>query len=105
MRKIDTARCEEIYMNLQPALRKGQPAAVLAGIRVLGHKARINGYSAPQKLEVTGRDGAPVPVSIGLSDDTVDAIYQHLTAGVLGNSQTEQETISPGPSKSGSKKR
>jgi hypothetical protein len=103
MRKIDTERCEEIYMNLQPALRKGQPTAVLAGMKVLGHKARINGYAAPQRVELTGRDGAAVPVSLGLSDETVEAIYQRLTAGVLGNPRTQQESTMPDPSKSGLK--
>jgi hypothetical protein len=44
-------------MNLQPSIRKGNPRAVEVGIKVLDHVARINGYAAPQKHELTGEDG------------------------------------------------
>jgi hypothetical protein len=27
---------------------------------VLGHKARVNGYGAPQRHELTGKDGKPL---------------------------------------------
>lgn len=60
LRKLDTARCEEMYAGLQPAIRKGMPKAVEAGVRVLGHKARLNGYAAPQRHEPSGREGRPL---------------------------------------------
>ena len=59
-RKLDTSRCEEMFMNLQPGIRKGNARAVEVGIRVLDHKAKINGYAAPQKHELTGKDGKPL---------------------------------------------
>ncbi|MGO9268220.1 MAG: hypothetical protein ACLQBA_25595 [Candidatus Binataceae bacterium] len=59
-RKLDTARCDEMFMNLQPSIRKGNVRAVEAGIKVLGHSARINGYAAPQRHELTGKDGKPL---------------------------------------------
>jgi hypothetical protein len=59
-RKLDTARCEEMFMNLQPGIRKGNPRAVEVGIKVLDHSARINGYAAPQRHELTGKDGRPL---------------------------------------------
>jgi hypothetical protein len=34
--------------------------AVEVGIRLLDHAARINGYAAPQKHEVSGKDGKPL---------------------------------------------
>jgi hypothetical protein len=60
MRKLDTARSEEMFFNLQPAIRKGKERAVEAGIKLLDHSARINGYTAPQRHELTGKDGRPL---------------------------------------------
>jgi hypothetical protein len=59
-RKLDTARSEDLFMNLQPAIRKGNARAVEVGIKVLDHTARINGYAAPQRHELTGKDGKPL---------------------------------------------
>jgi hypothetical protein len=59
-RKLDTARCDEMFKNLQPGIRKGKVRAIEAGIKVLGHSARINGYAAPQRHELTGKDGKPL---------------------------------------------
>jgi hypothetical protein len=73
-RKLDTARCEEMLMNLQPAIRKGNPRAVEVGVKLLGHTARINGYAAAQKHELTGKDGKPLTLvqlleAVGPIDD------------------------------------
>jgi hypothetical protein len=59
-RKLDTDRCEEMFLNLQPGIRKGNPRSVEAGVKVLRHNAQINGYAAPQKHELTGKDGKPL---------------------------------------------
>jgi hypothetical protein len=59
-RKLDTARCEEMLMNLQPGIRKGNVGSVEAGVRILDHTARINGYGKPNRHELTGRDGKPL---------------------------------------------
>jgi hypothetical protein len=55
LRKLDSARCEDMFLSLQPGIRKGDPRSVEVGVRVLVHKADLNGYRAPAKLEVTGR--------------------------------------------------
>jgi hypothetical protein len=60
LRKLDNSRSEELYMNLQPGIRKGNPRAVEVGIKVLDHTAKINGYAASQKHELTGKDGKPL---------------------------------------------
>jgi hypothetical protein len=60
LRKVDHARSEEMFLNLQPAIRKGNVRAIETGIKVLGHSARINGYAAPEKHELTGKDGKPL---------------------------------------------
>jgi hypothetical protein len=59
-RKLDSARCEDMFLNLQPGIRKGNPRSVEAGVRVLRHTAQINGYTVPQRHELTGRDGKPL---------------------------------------------
>lgn len=59
-RKVDTARCEEMFLNLQPGIRKGHPRSIEAGVKVLRHAAQINGYAAPQRHELTGKDGSPL---------------------------------------------
>jgi hypothetical protein len=60
LRKIDQARSEEMFLNLQPAIRKGNVRAIETGIKVLGHAAKIQGYAAPQRHELTGKDGKPL---------------------------------------------
>lgn len=59
-RKLDTARCEELFLNLQPVIRKGNPRSVEAAVKVLRHSAQINGYGAPKRHELTGKDGQPL---------------------------------------------
>ncbi len=60
LRKLDMVRCEEMFMNLQPGVRKGNVRAVEASIKVLDHAAKINGYAAAQRHELTGKDGKPL---------------------------------------------
>ena len=60
MRKLDNARSEELYMGLQPGIRKGDVRAIETGIKVLDHNAKINGYTAAQRHELTGKDGKPL---------------------------------------------
>jgi hypothetical protein len=59
-RKLDTARCEEMFLNLQPGIRRGNPRSIEAGVKVLRHSAQVNGYTAPQRHELTGKDGTPL---------------------------------------------
>ena len=73
-RKLDNARSEEMFLNLQPAIRKGNVRAIDSGIKVLDHAARINGYAAPQRHELTGKDGKPLTLvqlleAVGEIDD------------------------------------
>jgi hypothetical protein len=57
LRKLDNARSEEMFLNLQPGIRKGNLRAIEVGLKVLDHSARINGHAAPQRHELTGKDG------------------------------------------------
>jgi hypothetical protein len=46
LRKLDAMRCEEMFMNLQPGIRKGNARAIEVAVKVLNHKAKINGYGS-----------------------------------------------------------
>jgi hypothetical protein len=74
LRKLNTARCEEMFMNLQPAMRKGSPRAIEVGVKVLEHMAKVNGCAIAQQHEVVvkRRRGG------GLSDAAYDAIRNAL---------------------------
>jgi hypothetical protein len=61
-RKLDSSRCEEMFMNLQPGIRKGNPRSIEAGVKVLRHSAQINGYAAPSRHELSGKDGKPLTI-------------------------------------------
>src|ERR1700722_7297322 len=62
MRVIDTGRCEDMYLSLQPGIRKGDPRSVEVGVKVFAHEAEINGYKAPARVEMTGKDGGPLTI-------------------------------------------
>jgi hypothetical protein len=59
-RKLDAERTEEMLLNLQPEIRKGNPRAIEVGIKLLDHTAKVQGYASPQKPELTGKDGQPL---------------------------------------------
>jgi hypothetical protein len=71
LRKLNNARSEDMLLNLQPAIRKGNPRAVEIGLKLLEHLARINGYAvAPGgKLDMKA----------------VDADIERLIAQLCGN--------------------
>jgi len=49
-----------MFLNLQPAIRKGNPRAIEVGVKLLDHTAKIQGYASPQRHELTGKDGQPL---------------------------------------------
>jgi len=62
LRKLDSERCEDMYLSLQAGIRNGDPRSVEAAVKVLTYKAEINGYQVPAKIEMTGRNGGPLAV-------------------------------------------
>jgi hypothetical protein len=63
-RKEDTARCEEMYLKLQSGISKGDPRHVDAAVRVLAHKAKLNGYAVePEQGGSTG--GLHIQINLG----------------------------------------
>ena len=99
LRKIDHARSEDMFMNLQPAIRKGNARAIETGIKLLGHSARIHGYAAPQRHELTGKDSVNLSetrcIPISLIDRLTRAHREsefEREAGVTGNKKAAETT-------------
>jgi hypothetical protein len=63
-RKLDTERCEEMFLSLQPGIKKGDPKAIQAGVSVLTLKAKVIGYEVPTKIELLGNSAAPIPIAL-----------------------------------------
>jgi hypothetical protein len=61
-RRLDTERCEELFLSLQAGIRKGDPRTIEAAVKVLAHKSEINGLKAPARVEMTGKGGGPMTV-------------------------------------------
>jgi hypothetical protein len=82
MRRIDTDRCEEMYLFLTPGIRQGDPQSVRAAVNALAHKAAINGYKSSEN-EVTIAIGAswssvlPKEQSIKLYKDAMMVLLQN----------------------------
>jgi hypothetical protein len=65
-RKEDTARCEEMYLKLQNGISKGDPRHVDTAVRVLAHKAKLNGYSVePEQVSSSGGAGLNIIIHLG----------------------------------------
>jgi hypothetical protein len=121
LRKIDHARSEDMFMNLQPAIRKGNLRAIETGVKVLDHQSRTNGYAAPhriaqpmgaQKRISLEEDVRSIPLSVidalTADEDRVQEIERRLfsnppsgqTSSTDGQSDSED---SDAPGKSGSR--
>jgi hypothetical protein len=54
-RKEDTARLEDMYLKLQPGISNGDPRHIDTAVRVLAHKAKLNGYTVePEQVGNSG---------------------------------------------------
>jgi hypothetical protein len=51
-----------MLFSLQQGMRQGDPRAVEVGVKVLIHKAEINGYKAPNRVEMTNDSRIKVDV-------------------------------------------
>jgi hypothetical protein len=54
LRKLDSERLEEMLLSLQAGIRQGDPRSIEVAVRVLTHKAELNGYQAPARVEMRG---------------------------------------------------
>ncbi len=90
MRRIDTDRCEEMYLFLTPGIRQGDPQSVRAAVNALAHKAAINGYKSSE-MEVRVSPG-PSWSSILGKDQTVSLFREAMTLLIEGGIKIEEMT-------------
>jgi len=61
LRTVDFVRSEKLWLSLQGSLLKSDVKAVFAGVSVLEHMGKVNGYFAPKELKVNGKIETPPP--------------------------------------------
>ena len=87
-RKEDTARLEEMYLKLQPGISSGDPRHIDAGVRVLAHKAKLNGYAAEPDQVGTS---SSFRIQINLGDTPVETQQDAIEASSWPHDDTGDE--------------
>jgi hypothetical protein len=59
LRRLDTLRVEEMLLALQPRIERGDARSIEVALKVLANKAKLYGYAAPRRVELTGEHGRP----------------------------------------------
>jgi hypothetical protein len=73
MRRLDTDRCEDMYLSLTPSIRHGDAQAVRAAVQVLALKAGIKGHkSSEMEVRVSPRPSC----SSTLSQDQTASLFK-----------------------------
>ena len=54
----------EVYLKLQPGISNGDPRYIDAGVRVLAHKAKLNGY-AVEPDQVGNSSSFQIQINLG----------------------------------------
>jgi hypothetical protein len=98
LRKLDSERLEEMLLSLQAGIRQGDPRSIEVGVRVLTHKADLNGYKAPARVEMSGmhlvQAAADAQILANLGRLTVEELreYRRLEAKALSIEDAEIQT-------------
>jgi hypothetical protein len=90
MRRLDTDRCEDMYLSLAPSLRQGDPKAVRAAVQVLALKAGINGYKSSE-MEVRVSPGADWSAVLD-KDQTLSLFKEAMTLLIQGGIKIDEMT-------------
>jgi len=87
--RMDIERLEEMFLMLQPRIKKGDPKAIETAARIVMLKSRILGYHAPTKIAVSqvlksekGRDKQIAQAD--WDDDTTISMFQQAVALLNG---------------------
>ena len=95
LRSVDNQRLEQLFMAAYPGVLRGDPQAINTALRVLHHKARLNGYLAPERVEhkVDGSSGMP-PGGVELEQvlDALSPEKQMQLAELLKEAKAASET-------------
>jgi hypothetical protein len=94
-----------MFLSLQAGIRQGDPRSIEVGVKVLAHKAEMNGYKAPARVDMTGtrvdvlilqQAAADAQALADLDRLTLEELreYRHLEAKARGLSDViESETV------------
>lgn len=72
LRQIELDRLDRLQSKLDPRVKRGEPQAILAALRVCERRAKMTGLDAAIRAEISGPGGIPVQVQ-QLSDDELRA--------------------------------
>ena len=64
-RKEDTARLEDMLLKLQRGISNGDPRHIDTAVRVLAHKAKLNGYAVDPE-QVSNSGGLQITINLGV---------------------------------------
>ena len=88
MRRLDTDRCEDMFLSLSAGVRQGDPQSVRAAVQVLALKAAINGYKSSE-LDVKVTAGSSW--SSALSKEQTVSLFQEAIAVLIEGGVTVAE--------------
>ena len=88
MRRLDTDRCEDMFLSLTPSIQKGDPQAVRTAVQVLALKAGINGYKSSE-MEVRVAPGPSWSTTL-TKDQTVNLFKEAMTLLIEGGIKLEE---------------
>lgn len=91
MRRLDTDRCEDMFLSLAPSIRQGDPKAVRAAVQVLTLKAGINGYKSSE-MEVRVSPGSSWSSTLS-KDQTVSLFQEAMTLLIQGGIKIEEMRV------------
>lgn len=70
--KLELSRLDAMLLGLYQKAKSGDAAAVDRVIRIMDRRAKYLGLDAPEKSELTGKDGAPLNGAIFLPPESDD---------------------------------
>lgn len=86
--RMELEDLDKLRKGLEPKIKKGDPQAITAALRIKEHRAKLLGLFAPAKAEVSGPGGGPILTALaGLTDSQKDALW----------AQAQQEPKEPTP--------
>jgi ParB-like chromosome segregation protein Spo0J len=95
-REVEGARLEAIIRGHMNAARKGDADAAHVVITAVRQRGKLFGLEAPNRTELTGRDGGAVHFNLGdLTDDQIDRLAAGDTSA-LGDAGGAAPAAAPG---------
>jgi len=70
---INEARLQDARDPVTQKLKKALPRAVADAVRIMDRRARYLGLDAPERRELSGPKGGPIPSEVKFSFDDIDA--------------------------------